>query len=433
MIFGTHDEKTLAQFEDVKSRAVRAALMADGHMGYIMPIGGVAAYDNMVSVAGVGFDIACGNAAIRTDAKISDFDTRELNRVANDIQSMISFGIGRSNKAKDAPTDHELFSSDAWDVLKDVTGNGQKHVILKAKAREQLGTVGSGNHYVDVFVDRNDGHLWVGVHFGSRGLGHSIASGFMALSQNKSWDEKVQEVEALLSLDSDLGKAYWELMTLAGEYAYVGREWVARTVVNILGANELDLVHNHHNFAWKEMHLTGYSDQVKELVVVRKGATPAFPGQRGFVGGSMGDDAVILKGTDSGTKFEASWAAEDCMRNFLFAEQNDALFSTVHGAGRVMSRTEAAGKRDRKTGQLKLDKETGLPVKPGKVTPDMMNNWISDKGVILRGGGLDESPHAYRRLPDVLKAQGSSVTVLHTLRPLIVVMAGANEFDPYAD
>jgi tRNA-splicing ligase RtcB len=424
MIFGTHDEKTLAQFEDVKSRAVRAALMADGHMGYIMPIGGVAAYDNMVSVAGVGFDIACGNAAIRTDATISDFDTRELNRVANDIQSMISFGIGRSNKAKDAPTDHELFSSDAWNVLKDVTGKGQTHVILKAKAREQLGTVGSGNHYVDVFVDRKDGHLWVGVHFGSRGLGHSIASGFMALSQNKSWDEKVQEVEALLSLDSDLGKAYWELMTLVGEYAYVGREWVARTVVGILGGKELDLVHNHHNFAWKEEHFG------KELVVVRKGATPAFPGQRGFVGGSMGDDAVILEGTKVGSlgRYQ-DWG----LPQEVIEPQMNSLFSTVHGAGRVMSRTEAAGKRDRKTGQLKLDKETGLPVKPGKVTPDMMNNWISDKGVILRGGGLDESPHAYRRLPDVLAAQGDTVTVLHTLRPLIVVMAGANEFDPYKD
>lgn len=426
MIFGTHDANTLAQLEDVKSRAVKAALMADGHMGYIMPIGGVAAYDNMVSVAGVGFDIACGNAAIKTDANIKDFDARELNRIANDIQSTISFGVGRTNRAKDAPTDHPLFDSDAWNTLKDVTGKGQKHVMLKAKAREQLGTVGSGNHYVDVFADKADGSIWVGVHFGSRGLGHGIASGFMALSQNKSWDEKVQEAEALLSLDSDLGKAYWELMNLAGTYAYVGREWVARTVVGILGGKELDLVHNHHNFAWKETQLIQDLDAVyeKEIVVVRKGATPAFPNQRGFVGGSMGDDAVILEGANN---------TDD---NFSFnrlQRQMGALFSTVHGAGRVMSRTEAAGKRDRKTGQLKLNKETGLPVKPGKVTPDMMNEWISREGVILRGGGLDESPHAYRRLTDVLNAQGDTITVLNVLKPLIVVMAGANEFDPYTD
>lgn len=432
MIFGTHDTNTLEQFADVKSRAVKAALMADGHMGYIMPIGGVAAYDNMVSVAGVGFDIACGNAAIKTDANINDFDNRELNRIANDIQSMISFGVGRTNRAKDAPTDHSLFDSDAWNILKDVTGKGQKHVMLKAKAREQLGTVGSGNHYVDVFVDKADGSIWVGVHFGSRGLGHGIASGFMALSQNKSWDEKVQEVEALLSLDSDLGKAYWELMSLAGTYAYVGREWVARTVVGILGGKELDLVHNHHNFAWKEKHFVPsgnpmIGDEFRELVVVRKGATPAFPGQRGFVGGSMGDDAVILEGTHVGSA--GCWR----LSQGLIVRQVSSLFSTVHGAGRVMSRTEAAGKRDRKTGQLKLDKETGLPVKPGKVTPDMMNEWISREGVILRGGGLDESPHAYRRLTDVLEAQGDTITVLNVLKPLIVVMAGANEYDPYKD
>lgn len=428
MIFGNHDEKTLTQFEDVKSRAVKAALMADGHMGYIMPIGGVAAYDNMVSVAGVGFDIACGNAAIKTDANIKDFDVRELNRIANDIQSMISFGVGRSNKAKDAPTDDALFDSDAWNVLKDVTGKGQKHVMLKAKAREQLGTVGSGNHYVDVFADRADGSIWVGVHFGSRGLGHGIASGFMALSQNKSWDEKVQEVEALLSLDSDLGKAYWELMNLAGTYAYVGREWVARTVVGILGGKELDLVHNHHNFAWKEKQWINGSMQ--EVVVVRKGATPAFPGQRGFVGGSMGDDAVILEGTNT-NKIALDGAMSLSVQ--VDNRQSAALYSTVHGAGRVMSRTEAAGKRDRKTGELKMDKATGLPLKPGRVTPEMMNEWISREGVILRGGGLDESPHAYRRLTDVLKAQGDTVTVLNVLKPLIVVMAGANEFDPYKD
>lgn len=424
MIFGTHDTNTLTQFEDVKSRAVKAALMADGHMGYIMPIGGVAAYDNMVSVAGVGFDIACGNAAIKTDVNIKDFDVRELNQIANDIQSMISFGVGRSNKAKDAPTDDALFDSDTWNVLKDVTGKGQTHVMMKAKAREQLGTVGSGNHYVDVFVDKADGSIWVGVHFGSRGLGHGIASGFMALSQNKSWTEKVQEAEALLSLDSDLGKAYWELMNLAGEYAYAGREWVARTVVGILGGKEVDLVHNHHNFAWKETHFG------QELIVVRKGATPAFPGQRGFVGGSMGDDAVILEGTRVGSagRYEDWGLPQKVVEN-----QTNSLYSTVHGAGRVMSRTEAAGKRDRKTGNLKLDKETGLPVKPGKVTSEMMNEWISREGVILRGGGLDESPHAYRRLTDVLEAQGDTVTVLNVLKPLIVVMAGANEYDPYKE
>ncbi len=156
-----------------------------------------------------------------------------------------------------------------------------------------------------------------------------------------------------------------------------------------MGGSELDLVHNNHNFAWQEEHFG------EELVVVRKGATPAFPGQRGFVGGSMGDDAVILEGAAEGS-----------------IEQQEALYSTVHGAGRVMSRTEAAGRRGRKRGRSS-----------GRISREMMQGWLERKGVILRGGGLDEAPQAYRRLKDVIAAQGGTVNVLHTLRPLVVAMA----------
>lgn len=408
-IFGQHDEKTLRQLEDVASRAERAALMADGHLGYVMPIGGVAAYRDQVSVVGVGFDIACGNAAIRTDRTLVDLGATEaeiggaLNRLADEIEAGISFGVGRRNEAGDAPTDDPLFADAAWDALpKKQRGN------LRDKARAQLGTVGSGNHYVDVFADES-GTLWVGVHFGSRGFGHSVASGFLSLSQGRPWGERVPEREVLLPLEQPLGHDYWALMNLAGEYAYAGREWVARKTVELLGAREMELVHNHHNFAWRETH------DGEEFVVVRKGATPAFPGQKGFIGGSMGDDAVIVRGT----------APEDADAATLEL-QREAMFSTVHGAGRVMSRTEAAGKRKGWGAKARI-------VKPGKVSPEMMHAWLDRKGVILRGGGLDESPHAYRRLPEVLAAQGSTIEVLHTLRPLVVVMAGANEFDPYKD
>jgi tRNA-splicing ligase RtcB len=252
-----------------------------------------------------------------------------------------------------------------------------------------------------------NGRLWVGVHFGSRGFGHTIASGFLALAAGEQWGARVPETEVLLDLDSPLGHDYYQLMLLAGQYAYAGREWVARKVVEILGGEATLVVHNHHNWAWKERHFG------EELVVARKGATPAFPGQYGFVGGSMGDCSVILRGRPlehgepEGTQ-----------------EQRAALFSTVHGAGRVMSRTEAAGKRNRKTGELK---------KAGKVSPEMMAEWLDREGVILRGGGLDESPHAYRRLPEVLAAQGQTIEVVETLRPLVVVMAGADELDPYKD
>ena len=406
-IFGQHDEQTLVQFERVREGAVDAALMADGHVGYVMPIGGVAAYRDLVSVVGVGFDIACGNAAIRTDVTLESLGRtpekiqRALVKVADEISQTVSFGIGRRNRADDAPVDHPLFADPAWDAVPRKQRQG-----LLARARQQLGTVGSGNHYVDVFVDET-GALWVGVHFGSRGFGHTVASAFLAMGQGKAWGERAPEREVLLDLAAPIGHDYWHLMNLAGQYAYAGREWVARKVVELLGANELELVHNHHNFAWKETH------GGEEIVVIRKGATPAFPGQLGFIGGSMGDDAVIVRGTPPED------AAEE-VRN----AQRDALYSTVHGAGRVMSRTAAAGKRNRRTGRV---------ISPGLVSPEMMQAWVKEKGVILRGGGLDESPHAYRRLPTVLAAQQGTVEVLHTLRPLVVAMAGAEEFDPYKD
>jgi tRNA-splicing ligase RtcB len=401
-VFGSHDEKTIAQLQDVASRAEKVALMADGHVGYVMPIGGVAAYDNKASVVGVGFDIACGNAAIRTNLNVASFDRKLFEHLADEIQRSISFGVGRKNESDDAPVDDPLFREPEWDALRDTAGK-HEHDALVRKARQQLGTVGSGNHYVDVFADET-GTLWVGVHFGSRGLGHTIASGFLSLSQNRKWGERAKENEVLLDLSSPLGDAYWNLMQLAGKYAYAGREWVARRVVGILGGREMELVHNHHNFAWKEEH------DGRDLVVVRKGATPAFPGQKGFVGGSMGDDAVIIEGARDGDA----------------ALQKASLYSTVHGAGRVMSRTEARGK-------VKGWGRNARIVAPGKVSWEMVKEWLGPRGVILRGGGLDEAPHAYRRLPDVLTAQGDTIRVRHTLKPLIVVMAGENEFDPYKD
>jgi len=403
-VFGQHEEKTLHQLEQVAERAGRVALMADGHLGYVMPIGGVAAYENQVSVVGVGFDIACGNAAIRTDLELDDLGTnpgrlrKAATELADQIAASVSFGVGRKNLADDAPVDDPLFGDPAWAALP-----ARERSAIEHKARAQLGTVGSGNHYVDVFADER-GAIWVGVHFGSRGFGHTIACGFLALGQGAAWGARAPEREVLLDLGSPLGHDYWHLMNLAGRYAYAGREWVARKVVSLLGGKELELVHNHHNFAWRERH------REAEWIVVRKGATPAFPGQTSFVGGSMGDDAVIVRGAES---------TDPAIQTL----QHAALYSTVHGAGRVMSRTQAAGKRNRR----------GKVLSPGRVSHEMMRDWIGKKGVVLRGGGLDESPHVYRRLPDVLRAQGGTIEVVHTLRPLVVVMAGAEEFDPYKD
>ena len=387
----------LAQLERVAERAEHAALMADGHLGYVMPIGGVAAYRNQVSVAGVGFDIACGNAAVRTDLALDDLRNRpgglrrNLERIGDKVRAGLSFGVGGTNRSPYAPSDHPLFDDPAWEAVP----AGHRSALL-AKARKQLGTVGSGNHYVDVFADERD-RVWVGVHFGSRGFGHTVASSFLAIGQGAEWGTRVREAEIIFDLDAPAGHDYWRLMKLAGRYAYAGREWAVRKAVEIVGGREVELVHNHHNFAWEEEHFG------RTFVVVRKGATPAFPGQKGFVGGSMGDDAVILEG--------ARGAGPESPTGNLQAR---ALYSTVHGAGRVMSRTAARGKRHRRSGKV---------LKRGKVSREMMMDWVDGRDVVLRGGGVDESPHVYRRLPDVLAAQGDTVKVLHTLRPLVVVMA----------
>lgn len=413
-IFGEHDAKTLAQLEDVARDAERVALMADGHLGYIMPIGGVAAYQDQVSVPGVGYDIACGNAAIATDMHITDLGLEEadpfvnpyriktnttLNKLADDIAGAISFGVGRTNEEDDAPTDHPLFLDPAWYLI---PNEGRYRDDLRDKARRQLGTVGGGNHYVDVFMD-DDGFLWVGVHFGSRGLGHTIATNFLAIGQGGTWGDRMKEAQVLLDIREQHGSEYWALMNLAGEYAYAGREWVARKVVSILGAQETALVHNHHNFAWKETH------SGREVVVVRKGATPAFPGQLGFVGGSMGDMSVILQGATYGSSVPG-----------VLTDQVQAMYSTVHGAGRIMGRNQAKGKWKK-----------GKCVRPGAIDHGMMKE--ATRGVVVRGGDLDEAPQVYRQLGDVLEAQGHTVEVLRNLTPLIVCMAPPRTVDPYKD
>ena len=386
IIFGKHDNNTLKQLEMVSKNADRVSLMADGHLGYIMPIGGVAGYKNKISPSGVGFDIACGNMAIKLDVKINEIN---IDKILDEIESKIIFGTGGINH--NSPKDHELFESEKW------ASYGDKHLIsnLKDLARKQLGTAGSGNHYVDIFKDKEE-FVWVGVHFGSRGLGHKTANGFMALSQNGDIFSKPKQIETLLDMNSEIGQRYYDAMLLCGEYAYAGREWVCDTVQNIIGANRIYSVHNHHNFAWKETH------DNQELYVIRKGATPCFPGQEGFVGGSMGDDAVIIEGID-------------------LKRSKDSLYSTIHGAGRVMSRSEASGKQKWIKGPD--GKKRPHRVTDGKISRDMMNKWIKNKNVKLRGGGCDESPHAYKRLENVLKEHEGTIKVNHVLSPVGVVMA----------
>jgi tRNA-splicing ligase RtcB (3'-phosphate/5'-hydroxy nucleic acid ligase) len=388
-IFGEHDARTKEQMARCMQYGSVAGgvLCADGHLGYAQPVGGVIAYEEHVSVSGVGFDIGCGNMAVKLDIKKAAIEDR-IGAILAEVAAHVSFGVGRTNAEK---VEHAIFDDPLW-------GESEISGRLKQMARDQLGTVGSGNHYVDLFEDE-DGLVWIGVHFGSRGLGHKTATAFIKLAGGA---DGIDVAPTILHQDSDLGQQYLAAMTLAGHYAYAGREWVVERVRRIVGGEVLDSVHNHHNYAWRERH----GD--RDLWVVRKGATPAFPNQRGFVGGSMGDDAVILHGVES----ETSAAS---------------LYSTVHGAGRVMSRTEARGRSVK-------DPATGKRIRqPGRVRHDEMQDWLRHKGVHLVGGDLDEAPQAYRRLPDVLAHHAGTVEIEHRLRPFAVVMAGADVFDPFKD
>ncbi len=235
----------------------------------------------------------------------------------------------------------------------------------------------------------------------------------------------------LFEIDSELGESYIAAMQVAGDYAYAGRDVVVAKVLEILGAEATHEVHNHHNFAWLEEHFG------RSYWVIRKGCTPARPGQEGFVGASMGDESVILEGVASD-------------------EAVESLYSTVHGAGRVMSRTQAAGRvRKRKRWTCtdrdcnRVFQEQGScpdhpgarmkkvwveeQLKPGLVDWPAVQARLREQGIVLVGGGADEAPEVYKRLPEVLGAHAASVRVKHRLRPLGVAMAGRDVQDPYKD
>ena len=426
--FGPVDARSLEQLERCMAAgdAEYGVLCADHHPGYSQPIGGGIAYEGFISPSGVGYDIGCGNKAARTGLTESDLDALGgVESIMREITRRISFGMGvPARERADHPVLDRIRSADFAPQRK-----------LAQSAAGQLGTVGSGNHYVNLMVDE-EGTVWVGVHFGSRGFGHKTASGFLALAQGLPFDGRAHEGEmdsppVLFEVGSELGEAYVSAMQLAGEYAHAGRDVVVSKVLEILGAEAVHEVHNHHNFAWREEHFG------RTYWVIRKGCTPARPGQEGFVGGSMGTDSVILEGVES-------------------SESERALYSTVHGAGRLMSRTQAAGRvRRRKRWVCKnrdcdrvfetmeacpdhpeagvMKRFTEEVVKPGVVDWPAVQAQLREQGVVLVGGGADEAPEVYKRLPEVLAAHGGSIRVTHTLRPLGVAMAGRDVVDPYKD
>jgi tRNA-splicing ligase RtcB len=426
--FGPVDERSLKQLERCMEAgdAEYGVLCADHHPGYSQPIGGGIAYEGYVSPSGVGFDIGCGNKAARTELTRADLEERGgVESIMREITRRISFGMGVPAQER---VDHPVL-----DKIRNADFAPQRK--LGKLAESQLGTVGSGNHYVNLMEDE-DGKLWVGVHFGSRGFGHKTASGFLALAQGQPFEGRAREggmdsPPVLFEVGSEIGEAYISAMELALEYAYAGRDTVVGKVLEILGADATHEVHNNHNYAAREKHFG------RTYWVVRKGCTPARPGQEGFVGGSMGDESVILEGVDS-------------------PENEQALYSTVHGAGRVLSRSQAAGRvRRRKRWTCRnrdcdrvFDTKRPCPehpeagvmktwveeqVKPGVVDWPAVQERLREQGIVLVGGGADEAPEVYKRLPEVLAAHAGSIRVKHRLRPLGVAMAGRDVVDPYQD
>lgn len=400
-------------------------LCADAHQGYSCPIGGVVAYDKHVSPNLVGFDIGCGNHAIKLDVDAGDVD---VPKVMDAIWERIPFGMTREQIAFDA-------SPYGRDVLQRIKDSELKVVrSLYDKAYSQLGSVGGGNHFVNLMRGESDGKLWIANHFGSRGFGHTLATHFL---EEIGAEDGIFSPPALIDADSRTGRNYFEAMDLACEYARVGRDMVLFAVKAFIeealrhDVRVEAVVRNNHNDCHREKH------GEKDYYVHRKGATSAWAGQYGFVGGSMGDISVIVQGKD---KYNSPFGKP--------RSPSPHLRSTIHGAGRQMSRTEAKGKQKRRwtcsnrdcdwrqrhgehkpqDGQCPKCAKDNLTkqwftIQKGKIDYDEVQDRLSSEGIEIRGGGADEAPGAYKRIEEVLDHHKGTIDVVETLNPLGVAMA----------
>ncbi|MEM6360509.1 MAG: RtcB family protein, partial [Bacteroidota bacterium] len=352
--------------------AEMGALMPDAHQGYGLPIGGVLATKNAVIPYGVGVDIGCRMSLSLLDAS-PDYLKRNGYQFKMVLKERTCFGTGGELGMKQ---EHEILDRAEFSessLLRQLHG----------KAVKQLGTSGSGNHFVEFgeveLFDANEFGLEAGAylgllsHSGSRGLGASIARYYTEVARDKCLLPRKAQHFAWLDLDSDAGKEYWRAMNLAGDYAKACHDQIHYHLAKYLGLKPVANLENHHNFAWKEKELTG-----EELIVHRKGATPAAKGESGIIPGSMTTTGYIVRG-----KGEAA-----------------SLFSASHGAGRKMSRKKA---RESYTGSE-------------------MKKTLSKAGVTLVGGGVDEAPVAYKELDEVMNHQQNLVETIGTFTPKIVRM-----------
>lgn len=365
--------------------SVAGALMPDAHVGYGLPIGGVLATENAVIPYAVGVDIACRMKMTVLDIPLRDLEQKQ-DRLTRAIEAETRFGVGANFKNRRV---HDVLDAD-WSVSPITKQN-------KDKAWSQLGTSGSGNHFVEFGLFTAHGPIasagqskelpagtYVALlsHSGSRGTGAAVCDHYSKIAFNQ-FPDLPSELKRLawLSLDSQEGQEYWNAMELMGQYAAANHACIHRHIAENLGAQVLLDLENHHNFAWKEKHVIDGVE--REVIVHRKGATPAGAGVLGIIPGSMATPGFVVSGKGNA----------------------ESLNSASHGAGRAMSRKAANEKFNWKD----------------------VNRFLRERGVTLISSGLDEVPMAYKDIREVMAAQSDLVTVLGQFDPKLVKMAPAGE------
>jgi tRNA-splicing ligase RtcB len=351
---------------------VAGALMPDAHQGYGLPIGGVLATDNAVIPYGVGVDIGC-----RMCLTAYPIDEKHFERHRSNLKQILIQETCFGNESFTRPKEHEVLDRKAFSDIA-VLRNLQK------RAAVQIGSSGSGNHFVEFgMLEVGAGNEWkiqpgkylaVLSHSGSRGLGAEIARHYTRLARELCRLPGEAANLAWLDLNTEAGQEYWIAMNLAGDYASANHHQIHERIASVLGEQKLLLVENHHNFAWKE------TVGEKEVIVHRKGATPAGPGVLGIIPGSMTAQGYVVKGKGSA----------------------ESLSSASHGAGRLMSRSAAKN----------------------SITKKMVKQELEKHQVELIGGGLDEAPMAYKDIAKVMYHQRELVDIVGAFTPKIVRMCG---------
>ena len=371
------DDASIAQMDHAMSLpvSVAGALMPDAHVGYGLPIGGVLATENSVIPYAVGVDIAC-----RMRLSLYEVSPHLLGQKPSLFQDALlrqtSFGMGAQWKGSHRAS-HEVLDDNAWNTTRLLAS-------LKDNAVRQLGTSGTGNHFVEwgsfhlfepLFGLQPGEYLALLSHSGSRSVGFKIADYYSKLAREKhpNLDQTARHL-AWLSLDSEEGQEYWLAMELAGRFASANHYVIHSRVAKAVGLKEAAVVENHHNFAWAEKLPDG-----RDVIVHRKGATPAGAGVLGVIPGSMGDAGYVVRGRGV----------------------SESLESASHGAGRLMSRKAALN----------------------SISKLSRDEYLRQRGVTLLGGGMDESPQAYKPIEAVIAAQHDLVDVIGKFMPRIVRMA----------